>query len=122
MNYSQKTDRLDPHIDDNVKTITIRHRWKYEGRYDSLNEIEPWKAAEKPDFHKKMLSLITFIWQSTPRIHLKGDSNFFKRNAYNSFKFRFHIQQVDSNEHWTVFTRPVENMNNHFLVYCNYIY
>jgi len=109
MNYSKKTDHLDIHIDESAKTITIRQRWKYEWRYDSLNGITNWTAAEKQDFHKKVLSLITSIWQGAPRIHLKGDSDFVKRNAYNSFKFRFDIQQVDSNEHWTVLANKISS-------------
>ena len=104
MNYSKQTDHFDIHIDENAKTITIRQRWKY----DSLNGVKPW-TAEKQNFHKKALSLITSIWQSAPGIHLKGNSDFVKRNAYYSFKFRFDIQQVNSNEHWTVSANKISS-------------
>ena len=109
MNYSKNTDRLDIHINDQAKTITIRQRWKYVWRYDTPNGIKPWTPDEKKYFHKQAVSLIKGIWESAPRVNVRGESNFAKSNAGRGFQFRFDIQKVDAAEHWIISANKVAN-------------
>jgi hypothetical protein len=111
MNYSKNTDRLDIHINDQAKTITIRQRWKYLWRYDAPHGIQPWNPGEKEYFHQQAVFLIKSIWESAPRVHLRGDSDFAKSNTGRPFQLRFDIEQVKAGEHWTISANKVANSN-----------
>jgi len=109
MNYSKNTDRLDIYINDQAKTITIRQRWKYVWRYDAQKSIKPWAVDEKQYFHKQAVFLIKSIWETAPRVNIRGDSDFVKSNAGRSFQFRFDIEKVNAGEHWTISANKVPN-------------
>jgi hypothetical protein len=115
MNYSKQTDRLDLHIDDSSKTILIRQRWAYEWKY--IAGATPWTHAEKIFFQQQALMLITAIWESAPKVNVKGSSTFAKQNSKSGFQFRFDIQQslispLLAVPHWAVHVYKIPQ--NHF--------
>jgi hypothetical protein len=105
MNYTKYTDRLDIHINDASKIITIRQRWDF--RWKIRRGAKPWIEDEKKMFKEQGISLITSIWEDAPKVNVRGNSVFAKQNISTEYKFRFDIQQalsipLISSAHWVV--------------------
>lgn len=98
--YTKRTDRMDFHIEEDRKTITIRQKWKYS--WLTSSGATPWTYTDKQAFHTKVDNLIWNTWGKAFYLKVVGGSDFAKRNAGERWDVDFDIEWVLGSQHWDV--------------------